>query len=31
MRQELRDRLLELVVMQDYPMPRRDLFALGMH
>ena len=30
-RQELRDRLPELVAMQDYPMPRRDLFALGVH
>lgn len=31
MRQELRDRLMELVVMQDYPKTRRDLFALGVH
>ena len=30
-RQDLRDRLLELIVMQDYPMPRRDLYALGIH
>lgn len=30
-RQELRDRLLELIVLQDYPKTRRDLFALGVH
>ena len=30
-RQELRDRLLELIVMQDYPKTRRELFALGVH
>jgi hypothetical protein len=27
----LRDRLLELIVMQDYPKSRRELFALGVH
>ena len=27
----LRDRLLELIVMQDYPKTRRELFALGVH
>lgn len=30
-RQELRDKLLELIVMQDYPKTRRELFALGVH
>ena len=30
-RQALRDRLLELVAMQDYPKTRRELFALGVH
>ncbi|HUT23152.1 MAG TPA: sulfatase-like hydrolase/transferase [Sumerlaeia bacterium] len=30
-RQELRDQLLELIVRQDYPKTRRDLFALGVH
>jgi len=30
-RQELRDHLLELVVLQDYPKTRRELFALGVH
>ena len=25
------DRLLELIVMQDYPKSRRELFALGVH
>ena len=30
-RQEMRDRLLELVILQDYPQPQRDLFALGVH
>ena len=30
-RQELRDRLMELMVMQDYPKTRRELFALGVH
>jgi arylsulfatase A-like enzyme len=30
-RQALRDRLLELIVMQDYPKTRRELFALGVH
>ena len=30
-RQRLRDKLLELIVMQDYPKTRRDLFALGVH
>ena len=28
---DLRDRLLRMVVMQDYPKTRRDLFALGVH
>jgi arylsulfatase A-like enzyme len=27
----LRDRLLELIVMQDYPKTRRELYALGVH
>jgi arylsulfatase A-like enzyme len=30
-RQALRDRLLELIVLQDYPKTRRELFALGVH
>ena len=30
-RAELRDRLLELIIMQDYPKTRRELFALGVH
>ena len=30
-RQALRDQLLELIVLQDYPKTRRDLFALGVH
>ena len=30
-RQELRDHLLELVVLQDHPKTRRELFALGVH
>ena len=30
-RHELRDRLLDLVILQDYPHPHRDLFALGVH
>lgn len=30
-RRELRDRLLELIVLQDHPKTRRDLFALGVH
>lgn len=30
-RQELRDQLMELIVMQDYPKTRRELFALGVH
>jgi arylsulfatase A-like enzyme len=30
-RHELRDKLLELIVMQDYPKTRRELFALGVH
>jgi arylsulfatase A-like enzyme len=30
-RQGLRDQLLELIVMQDYPKTRRELFALGVH
>lgn len=31
LRQQLRDQLMELMVMQDYPRTRRDLFALGVH
>ena len=31
LRQELRDRLLELIIMQDYPKTRRELYALGVH
>ena len=27
----LRDRLLELIIMQDYPKSRRELYALGVH
>ena len=27
----LRDQLLELVIMQDHPKTRRELFALGVH
>ena len=30
-RQDLRDRLMELIIMQDYPLPMRELFALGVH
>ncbi len=30
-RTDLRDRLMELIVMQDYPKTRRELFALGVH
>ena len=30
-RRDLRDQLIELIVSQDYPKPRRDLFALGVH
>ena len=30
-RQELRDRLFKLVVLQDWPRTRRELFALGAH
>jgi arylsulfatase A-like enzyme len=30
-RQELRDKLMELIVMQDYPKTRRELFAFGVH
>lgn len=30
-RQELRDQLLDLIILQDYPKTRRDLFALGIH
>ena len=30
-RQELRDELIELIVLQDYPKTRRNLFALGVH
>ncbi|MDP6359761.1 MAG: sulfatase-like hydrolase/transferase [Planctomycetota bacterium] len=30
-RQDLRDRLMELIVQQDYPKTRRNLFSLGVH
>ncbi|MHC4562800.1 MAG: sulfatase family protein [Planctomycetota bacterium] len=30
-RQELRDQLMELIIMQDYPKTRRSLFAIGVH
>ena len=30
-RRDLRDRLLELIVLQDYPKTRRECFALGVH
>jgi choline-sulfatase len=30
-REELRDKLMTLIVMQDYPKTRRNLFALGVH
>ncbi len=30
-RTELRDQLMELVILQDYPKPRRELYALGVH
>jgi len=30
-RQELRDRLLEMIILQDYPHPFRELFAIGVH
>ena len=30
-RQELRDELLELIVLQEFPKTRRELFALGVH
>ena len=30
-RQELRDKLMEMIVLQDYPKSRRELFALGVH
>ena len=30
-RRELRDQLLELIILQDYPKTRRDLFSLGVH
>ena len=30
-RQQLRDQLMDLIVLQDYPKTRRDLFALGVH
>ncbi len=31
LRRQLRDQLMELIIMQDYPRPRRSLFALGVH
>jgi arylsulfatase len=30
-RREMRDQLLELIIMQDYPKTRRSLFGLGVH
>ncbi|MEM7127518.1 MAG: sulfatase-like hydrolase/transferase [Chloroflexota bacterium] len=30
-RQMLRDQLMDLIILQDYPKPRRSLFALGVH
>jgi arylsulfatase len=30
-RQGLRDRLFKMIILQDWPRPRRDLFALGVH
>ncbi len=30
-RTELRDQLLERIILQDYPKPRRNLYALGVH
>jgi arylsulfatase A-like enzyme len=30
-RQKLRDQLMEVITLQDYPPPRRGLFALGVH
>ena len=30
-RRQLRDQLMELIVLQDYPKTRRNLFALGVH
>jgi len=30
-RAEMRDRLLKLIVLQDWPRTRRELFALGVH
>ncbi|MEM7028661.1 MAG: sulfatase-like hydrolase/transferase [Chloroflexota bacterium] len=30
-RQQLRDQLLDLIILQDYPKTRRNLFALGVH
>mgnify|MGYP006264247359 CR=1 FL=1 len=30
-RQELRDQLMDLIILQDYPKTRRNLFALGVH
>ena len=30
-RQELRDQLMELIILQDYPHPMRELYALGVH
>jgi arylsulfatase A-like enzyme len=31
LRQELKDRLMELIIRQDYPVPPRDLFLFGIH
>lgn len=30
-RLELREQLLEQIILQDYPKPQRGLFALGVH
>ena len=30
-KRELKDKLLELIILQDYPKPRRELFAFGVH
>ena len=30
-RSELRDQLMERIILQDYPKPRRDLYAFGVH
>jgi choline-sulfatase len=30
-RRELRDRLMEMAILQDYPLTQRELFGLGLH